>query len=87
MDSNETARLIMSLFVTVCAGVGVFGVWHILYESLAKAYCICGHEFNQHYVLPRGHKPEFYGIPAGEPCKVCSCKKFRKNDKDSRNSK
>jgi len=51
-------------------------------EINSKAYCICGHEFNQHYVYPRC-MPNPMGT---EKCTVCKCKSFVVNPKDKRNA-
>ncbi|HYT41873.1 MAG TPA: hypothetical protein VEP90_05975 [Methylomirabilota bacterium] len=82
----EEGRLAISLIFTTGAFVTIMGVRFIIREALAKAYCICRHEYNQHFVLPRGMKPAAFGIPKGEPCRVCPCKKYKKNDKDTRNT-
>lgn len=84
MDES-TARLVASLFITIMAGIGVLGARFIIKESMAKAYCDCFHEFNDHWVAPRGYLSAIE-YPKLDTCKICSCKKYNKNEKDKRNS-
>lgn len=81
----ETNALVYSIVAMAFAFIFVMGARWIIRESLAKAYCKCEHEFNQHWVRARGHiyPPEY---PAVEKCRECSCQAYKKNDKDKRNS-
>jgi hypothetical protein len=72
-----------ALFITTVVGVFILGARYIILDSLSKAYCICDHEYNEHYVVPRG----MINLMETEKCKVCGCRAYRKNDRDSRNSR
>ena len=80
--------VIFSTAVTVCAGLTILFARFIYLEATAKAYCNCGHEFNEHWVFPNGMKARSFGIDyEHEQCKLCGCHGYKKNEKDLRNSK
>lgn len=79
---DQTTHLMATSFVTIGIGVLIVGAAWLVNEARAKAYCICGHEFNEHWVVPAGMKNPM----ESEKCKVCVCKSYRKNDKDKRNT-
>jgi hypothetical protein len=69
--------LVSAVFVTGMVGIGILGARWIIMDALYKEYCVCDHEFNQHFVAPRGIQlPE--GWPDTEQCKVCMCRSYRK---------
>jgi hypothetical protein len=81
--ADQTQTLVAAGFITALWGVGILGARYIILEALAKAYCACSHEFNQHYVVPYWMvNPE-----GSEKCKLCGCKAYNKNPKDERNTK
>lgn len=78
---DEPARTVVALFITGMVGLGIIGVKFIIKDAMSKAYCICKHEFNEHYVTPYG----FTNPKDTEKCRICGCLAFRKNEKDPRN--
>jgi hypothetical protein len=66
-----------AIFITSMTGLGILGARWIINDALYKEYCRCTHEFNQHWIRPRGiHLPE--GWPETEKCKRCGCKMYQK---------
>lgn len=82
---DYTSRFIVSAMITAWVGFGAIGARFIIREAMAKAYCECRHEFNEHVIIPRGFVLDSE-IPKGEPCKFCSCKHYKRNPKDPRNT-
>lgn len=74
-----------AIFVTSMTFVGIMGARYIIREFFSKAYCRCGHEYNEHNIVPksRGYAEKEY---SNEACRVCSCRKWAKNEKDKRNT-
>lgn len=80
----EEARLTLSVLVTLGAAIGILGGRYILLEGLSKFYCMCGHEYNEHNIVPKGYA--FTKEQSDGTCKECNCKEWRENKKDKRNS-
>ncbi len=66
------------------AFITIMGARWIVREARAKVFCNCGHEFNEHWVIPAGYR--VVEAPKTEACKVCNCKRFKKNPADKKNS-
>lgn len=58
----------------------------MILESVSKAYCDCSHEYNEHRVVPPSYNPTGNPTLGDHACKICGCRKFKKNDKDKRNT-
>jgi hypothetical protein len=82
----ETARLVLSLLYTGGAAFIILGVRMVLLEAASKAYCKCRHEFNEHNIVPAYYAPIGVTKYSDETCKLCSCKKYTKNEDDKRNT-
>lgn len=81
MNAEDSNRLIASLFVTGCAGALILGFKALLYDFRSIAHCMCGHEYNEHYVYPRG----MVNPMKSEKCMICRCYNYRFNAQDKRN--
>lgn len=80
----EAGSLVSLAICMAFAAVFVLGARFMILESMSKVYCNCGHEFNEHNIVPKGYSP---GPQHSDgTCKKCSCKEFKKNPKDKRNS-
>lgn len=65
----------------------VLGARYIILDGTAKSYCDCGHEFNEHNVVPKGYiSREDHMKFSDRSCKICGCKLYKRNDKDKRNT-
>ena len=82
----EEARLIASLFWCLAAAAIMFGGRYIILDSQTKAYCDCGHEYNEHNIVPEGRGYIASKEQSNGHCKLCGCWKYKKNDKDKRNT-
>lgn len=78
----DVGALAFSLFVTFFIGFGIMGIRYFIRDSQSKSYCNCRHEWQEHYIVPIGMKNPM----DAEVCKECSCKAFKRNDKDKRNT-
>lgn len=81
MEADSLIHLALSMAFAV---VFVLGGRFIILEGLSKAYCKCSHEYNEHNIVPKGYasEPKY----SDGTCKECSCKEFKKNEKDKRNT-
>jgi hypothetical protein len=87
VNQMEEARLVYSLIYTFIGACVMFFGRYLYLDAQAKAYCRCGHEYNEHNIVPkgRGYVP-IESTHSNEACKLCVCKKYRLNERDKRNT-
>lgn len=76
-------QLTFSLLVTAGAFIVIMGSRYLYRIETLSQYCICRHEFNEHYVYPAGMVNPY----GGEQCKMCKCKQYNKSETDPRNKR
>ncbi len=79
---DDLSRFLDSSLVTAAAAAIILGVAYLVKDYNSKEYCVCGHEYNEHWVTPRG----MINPLGGDQCKLCKCKNYNKNPVDKRNT-
>jgi hypothetical protein len=75
--ADQTSALMAAGFITTMCGIGILGARWIIKDALYKEYCVCDHEYNEHYIVPRG----MINPMETEKCKRCGCRSYNKNPK------
>lgn len=75
METSPLVALAICLFISYSI---VFFGRYIILEIMARSYCSCGHEFNDHWVVPKGYG--YLAEHSSEKCKICKCKKFTRDE-------